>query len=66
MNSRKMQKIKLDKNELIVGKPLPWSVYGNDGKLLLDQGHTLSSEKQIENLLVRGVLREPTIEELNK
>ncbi len=61
-----MQIRKIKKNELIAGQSLPWSVYSNEGKLLLDQGQVISNEKQIERLLAIGVFREPTAEEILK
>lgn len=41
-------------NELEVGKPLPWDVYGDGGGLLARKGYEISSMKQIENLVKRG------------
>lgn len=61
-----MQIRKIKNNELIAGQSLPWSVYSNEGKLLLDQGQVISNEKQIERLLAIGVFREPTAEEILK
>ncbi len=61
-----MNKRTLKKEEFKLGESLPWSVYATDGKLLLEQGHRLSSEKQIQNLLARGVLRDPTAQEIRE
>ncbi len=58
-----MRKIQLKENELIIGKPLPWPVYGHDGELLLDKGQSLKSKQQKYILLTRGIFREPTSEE---
>jgi HD-GYP domain-containing protein (c-di-GMP phosphodiesterase class II) len=44
----------ITQNELEVGKPLPWDVYGDGGGLLARKGYEISSMKQIENLLKRG------------
>ncbi len=58
-----MQKIQLKENELIVGKPLPWPVYGHDGELLLNKGQSLKNEQQKHILLTRGLFREPNAQE---
>jgi HD-GYP domain-containing protein (c-di-GMP phosphodiesterase class II) len=58
-----MQKIQLKENELIVGKPLPWPVYGHDDELLLDKGKSLESERQKHILLTRGLFREANDQE---
>ena len=50
--------------ELIVGEPLPWNIYGIDNELLLHQGYVLGSKRQKEVLLSRGVFRESADEEL--
>jgi HD-GYP domain-containing protein (c-di-GMP phosphodiesterase class II) len=61
-----MQIRKIKADELIAGQALPWSVYSQNGKLLLDQRQVLSNEKQIERLLAIGVYREPTAAEVLK
>lgn len=40
---------------LIVGKPLPWTVYDADGGVLLKQGHVIHSDSQLEQLFDRGL-----------
>ncbi|MGB6054241.1 MAG: flagellar brake protein [Burkholderiaceae bacterium] len=40
--------------EVVLGKPLPWSVYDAQGKLLLQRGHVIASATQLENLLEYG------------
>lgn len=61
-----MKKVKLKESELIVGEPLLWSIYGANNKLLLDKGRTLASEKQKKTLLLNGLYREPTEEEIRE
>ncbi len=61
-----MKKMQLKKDELIVGAPLVWPVYGQDGELLLEKGQSLSSEKQKHILITRGLYREPTTTELKR
>ena len=43
----------LDKNAIVVGKPLPFSIYGADNMLLLAQGELVKSEA-MRNALLRG------------
>ena len=46
------------KMEIEVGKPLPYTVYDAEHNLLLSQGSVVSSERQVEVLLSKGVFRE--------
>ncbi len=59
-------KIPLDAQELLINQPLPWSVYGPDGELLLNQGEEISGERQKYILLTRGVFREATLQEARR
>ena len=45
----------VDISEIAVGTPLPWDVYDNQGHLLLQKGYVLSSQRQAETLIERGV-----------
>ncbi len=47
----------LRKNEVVIGKPLPWPVYDRSQKLLLRQGFVLESMGQIERLIQNGLFR---------
>lgn len=40
---------------LIVGKPLPWTVYDAGGNVLLRQGYVINSDIQLEQLFERGL-----------
>ncbi|SFL97386.1 HD-GYP domain-containing protein [Marinobacter zhejiangensis] len=40
---------------LVIGKPLPWTVYDADGKVLLRQGYVIQNETQLEQLFERGL-----------
>lgn len=42
---------------LIVGKPLPWTVYDADGNVLLRQGYVIQSDMQLEQLFERGLFQ---------
>ncbi len=48
------------KLEIEVGKPLPYTVYDSDRNLLLSQGALVTSERQVEMLIAKGVFREQT------
>lgn len=47
----------LRKNEIVVGKPLPWPVYNSAKKLLLREGFVVESPVQVERLLAVGLFR---------
>jgi hypothetical protein len=57
---RVMQKIKLTADDIDVGQPLPWSVYGSSDELLLDNGRIVTTKKQKNILVSRGLYRKPT------
>ncbi|MFE8070286.1 HD domain-containing phosphohydrolase [Marinobacteraceae bacterium S3BR75-40.1] len=44
---------------LVVGKPLPWAVYDENGGLLLRQGFVIQTEGQLEKLYERGLFQSP-------
>lgn len=46
------------KNEIEIGKPLPWSVYDGDRNLLLRAGVVVVSEHQVEVISEKGLFRE--------
>jgi HD-GYP domain-containing protein (c-di-GMP phosphodiesterase class II) len=41
--------------DIIVGEPLQWDVYGNDGNLLLRKGYIVGHANQVEALIERGM-----------
>lgn len=45
--------------DLVLGKPLPFNLIDEDGRVLLTCGYVLNSESQIERLVNRGVFYEP-------
>ncbi len=59
-------KVQLKADELLIGQPLPWAVYGPDGELLLNPGETITTEHQKYILLTRGLFREATAEEVRR
>jgi hypothetical protein len=44
--------------DIPIGKPLPWQLYGHDGHTLFVRGETISSRKQLESLINEGLLRD--------
>jgi len=61
-----MQNIKLQENDFKLGEAVPWPIYGKNGNLLLDQGQVVGSQKLIDGLLVRGVFRKASADEILK
>jgi c-di-GMP-binding flagellar brake protein YcgR len=53
----KASRIPIRTAEIKVGAPLPWSVYDENGTLLLTAGHVPASESQVESLIARGIYR---------
>jgi hypothetical protein len=51
-----MTEMRMDKNDIVVGKPLPFSIYGADRMLLLAKGQRVESERVREALIRNGVL----------
>ena len=49
-----MQVLKLVRNRVAIGEPLPWNVRDGNRKLLLASGHVITDEAQLETLLERG------------
>ncbi|MFZ6657307.1 HD-GYP domain-containing protein [Undibacterium sp. TJN19] len=42
-------------SDIVIGQPLPWDVYGSDGKLLLRKGFTVTHAGQVAALIERGL-----------
>lgn len=42
---------------LVVGKPLPWTVFDDRGNVLLRQGYVIQNESQLEQLFERGLFQ---------
>ncbi|MFM9913304.1 MAG: HD-GYP domain-containing protein [Methylophilaceae bacterium] len=55
-----MAKRRIGIMDIIVGQPLPWSVFGEDGKLLLSAGETVASEATMKRLVAEGLYSEIT------
>ncbi len=49
--------LKVRNGEIDVGRALPWAVYDGNGRLLLQQGSVIASQRQLDILLSRGLYR---------
>ncbi len=45
----------LEKDKIVVGRPLPFSVFGAEGQLLLAEGSVVESDRALQMLLRKGV-----------
>jgi len=61
-----MSSEKLSSHEISVGKALPWPVYNEEGKLLLQKGTIISNERQLATLLEKGLYRNLSDQKENK
>lgn len=50
-----MSMSRIRKEEIRIGQPLPWPVYDSHGLLLLSKGFIISSERQLDSLVQRGL-----------
>ncbi len=53
-----METVKIDPDEIQVGQQLPWPVYDQKGRLLLQKGERIVSQSQLNALQERGLYRE--------
>lgn len=51
--------IPVRKNDVALGRPLPWPVFDGDRRLLLRAGFTIETEAQLDELSRRGLYRAP-------
>lgn len=49
-----MKLLKLPREKVELGNPLPWNVRDDQGVLLLSKGHVVANESQLDALLFRG------------
>lgn len=47
--------VRIAPGALIIGKPLPWTVYDAEGNVLLKQGYVIQTDVQLEQLFERGL-----------
>lgn len=55
-----MEKIKVTAEEIAIGHALPWPVYDDHQRLLLNKGETITTEHQLHVLIEQGLYREDT------
>ena len=53
-----MSLILVNKNEIAVGKPLPWQLYDQEHKVLVEQGGVIRDNEHLNTLLANGAYRE--------
>ncbi len=53
-----MAKIKLEKQDVILGEPIPWNIYRSDGSVVLKKGITISSEENLDKLITAQLMRD--------
>lgn len=41
-----------------LGRPLPWRLYDNNGRVLFARGEVLENQQQLESMLVEGLMRD--------
>lgn len=49
--------IEVQREELEIGQPVPWRVFDREQRLLVKEGTIITSERQIEALMMRGAVR---------
>lgn len=52
----------VEREELVLGQAVPWRIFDRDMRLLLREGTVITSERQIDALLMRGALRYEVVE----
>jgi len=53
-----MSLILVGKNDIAVGKPLPWQLYDQEHKVLMEHGSIIRDREQLDGLLASGAYRE--------
>ncbi|MES2933069.1 MAG: flagellar brake protein [Pseudomonadota bacterium] len=46
-------------SQVSLGKPLPWTVYDSDGRLLLMRGFVVETQQQLNGVISSGFMRDP-------
>jgi len=55
--------IELQREDIILGKPILWNIYRSDGNILLKKGLRITSEKNLERLMESQLFRDPSNED---
>jgi hypothetical protein len=50
--------ILVGKNDIPIGKPLPWQLYDQEHKVLVEQGGMVRDSEHLDSLLANGAYRE--------
>lgn len=58
-----MEQHRISMADIVVGEPLPWNVYDDDGHLLLGKGYVVERTRQLESLVERGLFINAQIEQ---
>lgn len=53
-----MAKRRISVSDIIIGQPLPWNVYHEDGRLLLGKGEVVATENQAVRMVKEGMYSE--------
>lgn len=53
-----MSMILVNKNDIVVGQPLPWQLYDQGHKVLVEQGGIVRDNEHLDSLLANGAYRE--------
>lgn len=51
------QRVRVAMSELVVGEELPWSLYDDEGKLLLSEGQIIDDRERLDSLSKHGLFR---------
>lgn len=49
--------IEVQREELVIGEPVPWRLFDREQRLLVREGTTITSERQVDALMLRGAIR---------
>lgn len=54
--------IAVTREDLVIGEPVPWRLFDREQRLLAKEGTVISSERQVEALLMRGAIRYESVD----
>lgn len=52
----------VNRNEIAIGKPVPWNLYDQERNVLAAQGNIISNQEHLDWLMTKGVFRELDLE----
>jgi hypothetical protein len=58
-----MELIPVDSQDILVGSPLPWALYGKNRALLVGEGSVITSDAQVASLVRHGIFRKSSAAE---